>query len=319
VINLSPQVTGVVCIITAMFVFIGNDSSIKYLSSDYPIHELVFARTLVALMITMIITRFDGGFSGLKTRRPLLHLTRGFLIVIANLTYFLALAAMPLADTMALFFVAPLFITLLSAFFLKEHVGVRRWTGVIVGLIGMLVMIGPTGDSFRLVALLPLAAAACYASMQMLTRVMAATDRATAMAFYIQISFLLVSGTLGLLIGDGRYAGSNDPTLEFLLRAWHWPDLQSFGLMVLSGVCVGIGGYLISQAYRLSQASMVAPFEYSALPWGVAVGFFIWGDIPTLSTLIGIGLIVSGGLYVLRRESIGGRKRPRGYGSRTLR
>jgi len=316
---LNPQVLGVICVVSAMLIFIGNDASIKYLSGDYPIHQLVFTRTLVALVITLTIARFDGGLAGLKTRRPWLHLTRGMLIVGANLTYFLSLAVMPIANTMALFFIAPLFITMLSAFFLKEQVGFRRWIGVLIGLSGMLIMVGPQGGSLQLVAMLPVAAALCYATMQMLTRIMAATDRATAMAFYIQLSFLCVSSGLGLFLGDGRYAGHDDATLEFLFRAWQKPESGHLLLMILSGLCVGLGGYLLSQGYRVAQASMVAPFEYAALPWGVAAGFVIWGEVPGTTTWIGIALIVGGGLYVLSRESVGGRKRPRGYAVRTVR
>jgi len=318
-VKLTSPILGVLCVVTAMMVFIGNDSSIKYLSADYPIHELVLVRTLVAMMITMVIVQFDGGWSGLKTRRPWLHATRGMLIVIANLTYFLGLATLPLADTMALFFIAPVFITVLSAVVLREKVGIRRWAGVLVGLIGMLIMVGPTGGSLNMVALLPVAAAFCYAMMQMLTRLMAATDRATAMAFYIQISFLCVTCTLGLTIGDGRYATGDNPTLDFLLRAWHWPNLEDFLIMSLSGVCVGVGGYLISQGYRLAQASMVAPFEYLALPWGILARYLIWDEVPTINTIFGIVLIVGSGLYILYRETRKGRKRPRGYGVRTVR
>ncbi len=315
----NPQLAGILCVITAMLVFIGNDSSIKYLSDDYSIHQIVLARTLVALCITLIITQFEGGFSALKTRRPWLHAIRGLLIVIANLTYFLALAVMPLAETMALFFVAPLLITMASALILREDVGIRRWIGVGIGMTGMLIIINPGSDTLQLAALLPLIAAVCYTGMQVLTRIMAATDRASAMAFYIQISFLVVSTTLGLTMGDGRFSGHDNASLEFLFRAWKWPNQHDALLMGVCGVCVGLGGYLVSQGYRLAQASAVAPFEYVALPWGIAAGFIIFGEIPTTQSFVGIALIVGAGLYVLKRESIRGRKRPRGYGIRTVR
>ena len=316
---LHPHVMGILCVVTAMLVFIGNDASIKHLSDQYPIHQIVLTRTLVALCITFIITQFEGGLSALKTRRPWLHMIRGLLIVIANLCFFLALAVMPLAETMAIFFVSPLLITIASALFLKETVGIRRWIGVTVGMAGMIIIVSPGDGGLQLAAILPLVAAVCYSGMQILTRVMAATDRASAMAFSIQITFLVVSSLLGLLIGDGRYAGSGDASIEFLLRAWQWPTTEHWLLMMFCGVCVGIGGYLISQGYRLSQASVVAPFEYVALPWGILVGYVIWGEVPGLNGLAGIVLIVGAGLYILRRESIRGRKRPRGYGGRTVR
>lgn len=311
----SPRILGVLCVVAATLLLIGSDASIKYLSGDYPLHEIVFARTLVALPVTLAIALFDGGLKGLGTRRPGLQIVRGMLVVGANATYFLALAAMPLADAMAIFFVAPLFITMLSALFLREPVGMRRWTGVAIGLCGMLVMVGPERGDLKLVALLPMAAALCYASMQMLTRVMAATESATAMAFYIQLCFLFTTIAFGVLIGDGRHAGGGDPSLEFLLRAWSAPVFDDLLLMALSGVCMGLGAYLLSQGYRLAQASLVAPFEYTALPWGVAVGFIVWGDLPSPVAALGIALIVGGGLYVLRREG----RRPRVRGERVAR
>lgn len=298
------QLYGIICIVVGMFIVLLNDTAIKWISDRYPIHQIVLIRSLVAIPITLFIATFDGGWGGLKTRRPLIHLSRGLLIVIANMCYFLALAAMPLADAMALFFIAPLLITALSVPMLGEKVGIRRWLAVIAGMLGVIVMLRPTGGTMQWAAFLPLIAALAYALMQMLTRRLGVTDRATAMALYIQLTFIVTSSVIGLTIGDGRFAGNEHASLEFLLRAWHWPPLADFAVMVFCGITVGVGGYLLSQAYRLAEASVVAPFEYTALPWGVLLGFLIWGDIPGATTVLGIMLIIGSGLYVLYREKI---------------
>ncbi len=298
----NPQLAGIACIVAGMSVILGNDVAIKWMSGDYPIHQIVLTRTLIAIPITLfVLARLEGGWRTLRSRRPLLNLARGLLITVANLCYFLALAAMPLADTMALFYVAPLLITALSVPLLGERVGPRRWLAVLAGMLGVVVMLRPSG-SLQLAALLPLGAALCYALMQMLTRRVGAHDSAAAMALSLQLVFLVVSASIGLAIGDGRFAGSADPSLDFLLRAWHWPDASGAAAMVLCGVCVGFGGYLLTQAYRLGEASVVAPFEYAALPLGVLAGFLVWGDVPGGHTVLGALLVVGSGLYVLYRE-----------------
>ena len=268
---------GIFCIVSGMFVILLNDVIIKWISGDYPIHQIVLIRSLIAIPITLLIVRFDGGWQGLKTKRPLLHLARGLLIVVANMCYFLGLAAMPLADAMALFFIAPLLITALSVPMLGEQVGWRRWLAVAVGMVGVLVMLRPAGGVIQLAAILPVIAAMAYALMQMLTRRLGTTDRASVMALYIQLTFVFVSSAIGLAIGDGRFAGGDNASLDFLLRAWHWPTAADAVAMAICGCCIGIGGYLLSQAYRLGQASVIAPFEYTALPWGVFTRIFSLG------------------------------------------
>ena len=127
---------GIACLIGGLVAVTLNDSIVKWLSGAYPLHEIILIRALVALAVTVLIARLEGGLDLLKTRRPLAHLARGLLVLIANMAYFLALAAMPMADAAAIFFVAPLFITALSVPFLGERVGARRWLAVGVGMGG---------------------------------------------------------------------------------------------------------------------------------------------------------------------------------------
>jgi drug/metabolite transporter (DMT)-like permease len=122
------------------------------------------------------------------------------------------------------------------------------------------------------------------------------------MALYLHLAFLMVSALFGVILGDGRFGGTGDPSLEFMLRAWQWPQQDHIGAMLLTGVCVGVGGYLLTQAYRLAQAGAVAPFEYTALPWGLLAGFLIWGDTPDMLSVLGMLLIVGSGLFVWFRE-----------------
>jgi S-adenosylmethionine uptake transporter len=297
------QTVGIICILCGMVALSLQDTIIKWVSGDYPLHEIVLARATIATGLTVVYARFTGGLRVLKTRRLGLQIARGLLITVANLSYFLALAAMPLAEAAALFFVAPLFITVLAVPVLGERVGVRRCLAVLAGLAGVVVMVRPGGDAFQAVALLPV-----------LTRRLGVTDSTAALAFYVQSTFVVVSAAIGVTLGDGGFAGFAHPSLQFLLRAWAWPGLFDGALFVACGFLVGIGALLLSQAYRVSEANVVAPFEYVALPMAVMWGYLLWDDVPDGIAVLGMALIVGSGLFVLYRETVRGRvvaaKRP---------
>jgi drug/metabolite transporter (DMT)-like permease len=303
------RLVAILSIVSGMIVLTVNDVAIKWLSGDYPVHEIVLVRTLVAIPLTvLVLAPFEGGPMRWRTAHPFLNVARGLLLALANLGYFLGLAALPLAETMSLFFVAPLFITALSAPLLGEKVGPRRWLAVLAGMLGVVVMLRPGEGMLQIAAVLPMIAALAYALMQSIARRLGPTDRASTMALYLQVTFLGVALAIGLAVGDGRYGGTGDPSLDFLLRAWRWPEPADLAIMGLCGVCIGVGGYLITQAYRIGPASMVAPFEYVALPWGALLGYGLWAEIPDSVTVLGMGLIVGSGLYVLLRER--GREAP---------
>jgi S-adenosylmethionine uptake transporter len=218
------------------------------------------------------------------------------------MAYYLGLSAMPLADAAAIFFSAPLIITLLAIPVLGERVGPRRWTAILVGMMGVIIMLRPSANTIMLVGLLPLGAACCYATIQILARRLGTTDSASVMAFYIQIMFFVFSIGFGLVFGSGWMAPGNSGVLDFLFRAWTWPDLFGFATMAGCGLLVGTGGYLLSQAYQIAQARTVAPFEYAGLPFAVVLGFIVWGDLPDLLGMAGILLIGLSGMYVFYRE-----------------
>ncbi len=290
--------------LAAVVCFSLNDVGIKFLSGSYALHQVVFIRACVGLVVFFgLIMPFAGGLAVLRTRRPLAHLLRGLCVVFANMCLFLGLAAMPIADATAIFFVSPLVITVFSVIFLGEVVGPRRWAAVAVGFAGVLVIVKPGTAAFQLASLFPVAAAVLYATLHMLTRKIGGTETAPTMAVYIQLTFLVASALFGLGLGHGHFAGQGHPSLDFLLRQWGpvaWGDVP---LLLMLGVTGVLGGLFISQAYRLSEAAFAAPFEYVAMPMAIVWGVTVFGTWPDRTAWLGIALILGSGLYLLWRES----------------
>jgi drug/metabolite transporter (DMT)-like permease len=301
--SLGPNTQGILCLIGALASLTVSDSIIKWLSPEMALHQVTLFRSCFALLAVLLIVRLEGGVTTLKTNRPVLHFLRGSTLVLANMFFFIGLAAMPLAETVVLFYTAPLFICMLSQAVLGERVGPRRWSAILAGMLGVIIVLRPGTELFRPVSLLPIMAALCYAAMIMMTRKLGLRESAGALTFYIQVAFIVISALVGISIGDGRLDVHDSPSLEFLLRAWHWPSFVELQLLLACGLIVALGGYLISQAYRLGEAPAVAPFEYASLPFALAVGYYLWGDWPDWIAFAGAGLIVGSGLLVIYLEN----------------
>ena len=302
--HLSPTKLGVLCIAISVVFFSINDVAIKFLSGDYALYQVVLIRSVIGLLIIVaLIAPLTSGWSIARTQRLPMHILRGLFVVLANMTFFLGLAAMPLADAVAIFFISPLIITIFSTLFLGESVGPRRWIAIAVGFIGVLVMMQPGTEAFQLASLLPLAAAFCYATIHIITRRIGGTESAETMAFYIQIMFIVVSLAMGLALGNGQFGDQSDPSLAFLLREWSWPVVADYPVFLIIGVGIGLGGFLISQAYRVAEASFIAPFEYLTLPMSVVLGMLVFNEFPGGWDYLGMTFILGSGLFTVWRDT----------------
>ncbi len=304
--QISRNLAGIFCALAASVGFSITDVSIKFLSDGYPLHQIIFIRSLIALTLTLtIIIPLEGGFANLKTRRPAAHLIRGFCLVLANLLFFASLAVLPLGDAVAIFFVAPIMTITLSVIILREHVGVKRWSAVALGLAGVMLLVKPGMQGFQPATLLPVGAAFFYSVMQIVTRKIGLTERASTMAFYIQLVFAAAS----IIFGIGFYgfeSESSHPSVEFITRPWTWPGQLDFAIMVGVGLASAFSGYFISQAYRMAQVSSIAPIEYTVLVLAVFWGVVVWADWPPISSWVGIVLILASGMIVAFREKRAG-------------
>ena len=285
--------------------FSGVDVIVKFLSADYAHYQLTFLRTVVAMVFLLfLIVPMTGGINALRTERLGAQLLRGGCVVFATLCFFLGLAAMPLAEAVAIFFVSPFLIAIFSVVFLGEKVGPRRWLAISIGMIGVLLVLRPGTEAFQPAAILPVLAAAGYGMLHVITRRIGGTEGATSLVFWTQLTMLVVAGIAGLLFGDGRFDQFEHPSIAFLLRAWVWPTPFDAGLIIALGLIITIAGFAISEAYRRSEAAFIAPFEYIALPMSVLFGFLIFDEWPDVWAQAGITLIMTSGMILIWREAV---------------
>ncbi|MEZ5775687.1 MAG: DMT family transporter [Hyphomicrobiaceae bacterium] len=285
-----------------VFIFVFQDVIIKLLSGGYPVHQLVFVRSVVALPLVFLILIFDSGLQALSTRRIGMHMLRGTLAFGCFTTYYVAMAALPIADVVAIVFSSPLLITLLSAVILKDRIDLFRGLAVLVGFIGVLLITRPGSTVFDWAALVAVLSAVFYAFNSLVARTLGRTDSGGAMSFYSMLMYLGISGGLGLVLHGGVPGEPSHPSLAFMARAWVMPTAYDLGLMSATGVISAIGFYCLAQGYRLGESSVVAPFEYTAMLWATIAGYLVFGEVPALFSFVGMGLIVAAGIFNIVRE-----------------
>ncbi|MBI5957738.1 MAG: DMT family transporter [Chloroflexi bacterium] len=298
----SDNMRGVGCLVLAMLIFSLQDIAVKGMGGDYPVLEIVIFRSFVALPSTLLLFRYEGKRGLPTTPQHKLEYVRGIFLFLSYTTYFMGLAALPLADVAAIRFSAPLMITFLSVVWLGEKVGLHRWLALVVGFAGVLIMVRPGSTSFNMGSIFVLIATLFYALSVMITRRLRTTDSSATMAYYSSLVYLMaafVLAPLALVVGEIPDA---HPSISFLFRAWTMPTLLDWVIMSGLGLVWASGMYLVARAYSLALASVAAPFEYVTLPINVMWGFVIWQEIPTWATWTGALLTVLSGMYILYHE-----------------
>jgi drug/metabolite transporter (DMT)-like permease len=299
----SQNIQGIVWIVLGMFIFSFQNIAIKSINGGYPVLEIVVFRSLVALPLTLLFFRLEGHRGRPTTTQKRLEYSRGFFLFLSYTTYFMGLAALPLAEAASIRFSAPLTITILSVVMLGEKVGPRRWIALMVGFAGVLFIVRPGTATFNMGSVFVLCATFFYALSLMLTRRLKNHDSSATMAYYSTLVYLLAAFFLApLAIWVGEMPDAH-PSIAFLFRAWAMPSNIDFLIMAGLGFIWASGMFLVAKAYSLALASVAAPFEYVTLPINAMWGFVIWHEIPTAATWIGASLTLGCGLYILFRES----------------
>lgn len=293
---------GILFLIAGIAVFAVQDLILKLLSGTYPLHQAMVIRSLTAAPLLLILVHLNGGLQTLFTAGLRRMIGRGFVMFMAYTSYYLALAALPLATTVALYFAAPLFITLLSVVILHEKVGTLRWLAVGAGFVGVIIMVRPGSDLFDWAAPLAVISGLTYGISMVGARRLGTSETAAALAFWGNAVFLGCALILSVIFGTGDFAGIGHKSVAFMTRGWVMPTEFDIGLMMACGVIAAAGLTLLTQAYRIAQSNVVAPFEYTALIWGVLYGWIFWSDWPDSTGWIGISIIVGAGLFVIWQE-----------------
>ena len=277
---------GMVMVMTAVAIFSVVDVFSKYLTRSYPVALVVWARYAFHLLLVIVVLGPRFGLGLVRTARPGAQIMRGLTLTVASILFISALKFMPLAESTAIAFIAPLLVTLMSVLLLKEKVELARWVAVCCGFVGVLIIIRPGSNVFTWAVLLPVANAIAFAAYQILTRRLAGLESPYVSIFY--------SGLIGTLVLSA--------TLPY---SWMLPrnSLDAAAFIVL-GMLAGVGHLILIKAYDHAPASRLAPFGYSQLIWVMVIGFVAFGDFPDSWSLLGIAILVASGIYTATHQRI---------------
>ncbi len=291
---------GIASLSVGTLVFSLQDTVIKAISGEHSVTLAIVLRAVVAFPILTVMVILAGGLRQLETPQWPILLMRGFILLTAYTTYFMAFPALPLAEAIALYFMVPLLVTLMSGPLLGERVTPLAWAAVAVGLAGVIVILRPGQGIFEPAALLSLVSAATYAYAMILARKHGRTVAAAVMTFYLNFAYLIGAIFIATLTMGLQIAPPGHPSIDFLVRPWSVPNLRDMGLMAICGVIAAFGSNFLAQGYRKASANVVAPFEYLGMVWGSLWGFLFFSEVPRVTTFIGMGLIALAGLLALR-------------------
>lgn len=277
---------GIGLMLTAMAVLPFLDIIAKYLGQQgVPVLQIVWARLFFGAIFTLPFALKLAGPRGLLPNMPVMHGVRACFLIAATSFFFWALKYLSVADTLAIFFVQPLVVTLLSPVVLGEHVGIRRWVAVLVGFAGTLIIIRPGFQELNPGVFLALASGTCLAIYLLLTRKIAGSAPAMVTTFYTSLMGAIIMSVVVLFL-------------------WQTPTPQQWGYFVLLAVIANGGHYLIIRAYDHAEASLLAPLAYTEMVMATIAGWYVFGDFPDVWTFVGVGILIACAIYISWRERV---------------
>ena len=277
---------GILCMLGGGLLLTVNDAVMKWLTADYPLGQVLFLRGAFVFLPIALLTWQAGGIAALRVRNVPGQAVRAAAMICSSFLFIGGLSLLPLADAIALSFAGPLFLTALATPMLGERVGWRRWSAVLIGFAGVLVMLRPTGEALYWAALLPLGAALAGAFRDVFTRRIAVTETTISI----------------LAVGTAAVALAGLSTAPF---GWQPVAARDVGLFALAGFLLGGAHYLMIESFRFAEVALVAPFKYASMLWATLFGFLVWGHLPESWVLAGSALVIGSGLYILHRETRG--------------
>lgn len=290
------------CILTAIGFASAQDAVVKYMSAGYPAYETLLFRCVATLPVVAFIMWREGKGWSLATPLWPRVLLRSAILAIAYLSFVLAIAAMPIANAVAIYFTMPFFVAGLAGPLLGERVRLHRWLAIIAGFIGVLIMVRPGAGVFEPAALLALLSAFGYAIGQMLGRPLSQNVAPIVIGAWQNFVYAGMAIAIGIVFNTFDFGTFTHPSLVFLSRPWVWPGAFDATLLLGHGVMAGFAMLLFINAYRLAETNFVAPFEYSAMIWAVFYGIVLFNDFPDPFTWTGAVIVVVAGILMLLRD-----------------
>jgi drug/metabolite transporter (DMT)-like permease len=281
---------GIGLMVLGIFLFCCNDALGKWLLGTYSVWQMLVIRSIGAIAVLSPLIWRAGRTAFANAPRPGLQIARVSLSVTESIMFFLALTYLPLADTVTFYLAAPVYVTAISALFLRERVGWRRWSAVVAGFIGVIIALRPSAATLTWPALIAIIGSLGFAVFLIITRMLRGTP-----------DVVLVSGQFGAML---LVSGAIAPL------GWITPSVLDFGLMLVLGVVAMTAFACMNRSLKLAPASVVVPYQYTMIVWAVVFGWLVFGDVPDAFTLTGAAIIIAAGLYILWREQIVARREP---------
>lgn len=296
----SGYLIGALCICVGTAAFNGVDVIIKFVSGTYPLYVFLLLRGLATVPIMGVAVVREAGLAGFRVARPWLVMLRGVLLLAGSIAFALALALIPLADAIAIYFMLPLLVAGLAGPLLGERVPLYRFAAVLVGFIGVLVIVRPESGALQPAALWALAAALLDGLGQMISRLLP-TNRTSAIAFYQGVAYLAGAVLLTVLFAGG---GAVDwhPSLYFLTRGWETPAAIEALLMLSAGPLTAVAMWFYAHAYKVAPVSFTTSFEYVNILWAGLFGYLFFAEVPSAWTWTGAAIVIVAGLYLIHRD-----------------
>lgn len=274
----------IIFMIIAVAMLVGMNTLVKLIGPDYHAFQVTFLRNLVAAFVLTPFIMKEGGLAALRTRRPGLHLLRSISGLTGVCCFFYAVQRLSVGEVMVISQAVPLFVTALAVPVLAEKVGWRRWSAVGLGFAGVVLALGPVSQ-VTMAALIAVAGTAVWSITILTVRMLGTTERPATTTFYYMVFGTIVGG---------------------LIQPWVWrtPEIETWALFTAAGFLGAFAQLLIAHALKVGEASIVSPFNYTAIIWGIAIDLAIWGVLPTFWTIAGAAVITLAGLYIFRRDAV---------------
>lgn len=288
---LSSALRGIGAMALAAFILTVHDTGTKLMLETYPVNQLVTVRQAFAMLILIIIMAATTGWHAIRVENRIVLFARSVLFTSTTLLIIVSLGLLPVATVLAIVFASPLIVACLSVPFLGERVGPWRWSAIIVGFIGVAIILRPGSPSFEILLLVPVLAAVSSGVRDIVTRIAARTDTPFAILFWSNVMMVTVG-------------------LATIPLAWVAMPLQHYAIVFVLAILNTSAHFLMIYALQVGDAALVSPIRYTAIVWAVALGYWVWGDIPDIWMLVGSATVIASGIVLAVREARAARSQP---------